>query len=117
MAFMHWKSIRLELGPTKDFPAGSVARAYLVRLPLNDEERIDLDALVRHPNKATVRRHWSTEPDERGVVTRSDGRWWIRCNGMPRALEMDSLPIRLGGQISLVESNGEVLPLRIASIR
>ena len=117
MRMMNWKSIRLELGATNDYPAGSVARAYLIRLPLDDQDMIDVDALARHPHKATVRRHWSTEPDEIGIIDWSDGRWSIRCNEKPRTLQLDSAPLRLGGQVSLVESNGSVLPLRIASIR
>lgn len=115
---MNWKSIRLELGSTGQFPAGSVSRAYLLRLPLDDQDLIDEAAFLRAPSKATVRRHWSTEPDEAGLVLWLDDSWSMRCNGMPdRMLQLDGRPLRLGQQISVVEPTGAVLPFRIASIR
>lgn len=114
---MNWKSIRLELDRTGEFPAGSVSRAYLIRLPLDDEDRIDEDAIHLSPARATVRRHWSTEPDEKGTVVRADGHWSMRCEGKDRLLELNSSPVRLGGQICVIEPGGEVLPFRIASVR
>jgi hypothetical protein len=44
---MTWKSIRLELARTKEFPEGSASRAYLLRLPLDDRGRIYESALRR----------------------------------------------------------------------
>lgn len=114
---MNWKSIRLELGSTSDFPAGSVSRAYLLRLPLDDDDSVDEHAFSITPRKATVRRHWSTEPDERGFVVRSGGRWSIDCDGKLRLLDLDSHPVRLGAPVSVIEPTGEVLPFRIASVR
>ena len=114
---MNWKSIRLELASTGEFPAGSVSRAYLVKLPLDDDDTLDEDALRLSPSRATVRRHWSTEPDERGLVVRADGHWSICCDGKERLLHLDSRPIRLGAQVSVVEPNGDILPLRVASVR
>jgi hypothetical protein len=114
---MNWKSIRLELASTGDFPAGSVSRAYLVRLPLNDEDKLDEAALQLAPTKATVRRHWSNDPDERGFVVRANGHWSLRCEGKDRLLQLDSGPIRLGGHLSMIEPNGDILPFKIASVR
>ena len=114
---MNWKSIRLELGTTADFPAGSVSRAYLLRLPLDDDDSVDEQAFSSTPRKATVRRHWATEPDERGFVVRSDGQWSFNCEGKRRVLNLHSRPVRLGVPVSVIEPNGEVLPFRIASVR
>lgn len=114
---MNWKSIRLELGSTGEFPAGSVSRAYLVRVPLDDADMIDELALRESPNKAIVLRHWSTEPDEKGLIQRSDGHWSMHCAGKDRKLCVDSHPLRLGGRVSVIEPNGDVLPFRIASVR
>jgi len=114
---MNWKSIRLELASTGEFPAGSVSRAYLVRLPLNDQDKIDAEAMELAPSRATVRRHWSTDPDEKGLIVRSDGQWSMRCDGKDRLLYLYSRPIRLGGQVSVGEPNGDILPFRIASVR
>lgn len=115
---MNWRSIRLELGSTNGFPTGSVSRAYLVRLPLDDSDAVDEIAFFDNPLRATVRRHWSTEPDERGVVVRSGDDWGVRCDGKPeRILRLNGTPLRLGLQLSIVEHDGTELPLKITSIR
>lgn len=114
----NWKNIRLELGSTTDFPRGSVSRGYLIRLPLGDSDAVDEAGFDLSPHWATVRRYWSTEPDESGFVIRDGDRWAMRCNGtVDRRLELDGRPIRLGQQISVVEANGATLPFRVASIR
>jgi hypothetical protein len=114
----NWKNIRLELGHTNEFPGGSVGRAYLIRLPLDDDDLVDEKALQTSPHRATVRRYWSTEPDESGVVARTDGGWAMHCKGSPvRMLELDGRPIRLGQQIAIRGPGGVQLPFRIAGIR
>ena len=114
----NWKNIRLELARTKEFPAGSVSRGYLIQLPLDDDDLVDEDELGLNPHRAIVRRYWSTEPDEAGLVLPADGAWAMRCNGTAdRRLELDGRPIRLGQQLSIVEPNGATLPFRVASIR
>lgn len=113
-----WRSIRLELGRTNQFPAGSVSRGYLIRLPIGDTDLVDETAFEQNPDRATAQRFWSTEPDEAGFVQRSDGGWTIRCNGtMARQLQLDGRPIRLGQQVPVADADGDVLPFRIASIR
>lgn len=115
---MNWKSIRLELGSTAEFPAGSVSRAFLLRLPLNDEDVVDHLAVAQAPARATVRRHWSTEPDERGTLIPSNRHWAIRCSGRPdRILELDGKPVRLGQRILVRDSDGKALPFKVASVR
>lgn len=114
---MNWKSIRMELGSTGEFPGGSVSRAYLVRLPLDDHDLIDESALRLNPTRAIVRRHWATEPDQKGLVTGLDGRWSMRCDGEERLLQLQSGALRLGAHASVVEPNGDVLPFRIVSVR
>lgn len=115
---MIWKSIRLELGSTGEFPAGSVSRAFLVNLPLDDYDVVDGAALAETPSKATARRHWSTEPDERGQMVPAGPHWAMRCRGKPdRILRLDGAPMRLGQQVTVVEPDGTILPLRVASVR
>ena len=46
MQGMNWRSIRLELARTKEFPEGSASRAYLLRLPLDEKGLIDEQALL-----------------------------------------------------------------------
>lgn len=118
MVRMNWKSIRLELAKTGEFPAGSVSRAYLICLPLNDQDTIDRAAIRRDPAKAIVRRHWSTEPDQRGVIIPAGHEWTMRCDNNPdRKLQLDGMPLRLGQHVSVVEPDGSILPFKIASVR
>lgn len=114
----NWKNIRLELGRTEHFPTGSVSRVYLIRLPLDDSDLVDETALARSPSRATARRHWATEPDQRGIIVQSGSDWALRCDGKPdRILQFNGTPVRLGQQVSLKEPDGTVLPFRIAGVR
>lgn len=114
----NWKNIRLELAPSDDFPAGSVSRAYLVRLPLDDGDAVDRTAFLESPHKATVRRYWSSEPDEAGLVLHAKGGWTMRCDGRAeRSLKLEGRPLRLGQLIPVVEADGAILPFRVASVR
>lgn len=115
---MNWRSIRLELGSTGEFPTGSVSRAFLIQLPLDDFDVVDGAALADNPSRATVRRHWSAEPDERGRLVQSGSNWAIRCLGKPdRVLQFNGSPMRLGQQVALLEPDGKVLPLKVSSVR
>lgn len=114
---MNWKSIRLELGSTGEFPAGSVSRAYLVRLPLDDSDVVDRVALAKSPSRATVRRHWSSDPDQGGLLEQSGSECVMRCDGRQRVFRLDGTPIRLGQTVSVVEPDGSILPFRVASVR
>ena len=114
----NWKNIRLELARSPEFPTGSVSRAYLLRLPLDDNDLVDEGAFLKSPPLATIRRHWSSDPDEIGLVEKADGAWAMRCNGTPaRMLRLDGRRIRLGQEVTVIEPDGAVLPFWIASIR
>ena len=113
---MNWSTIRLELAGTGDFPAGSVSRVYLIRVPLNDVGSIDEAGLAEAPHRATVRRFWSTEPDEKGRLVRVNGHWALRCDGKADRL-LSTEAFRMGREVAVVGSNGVPLPFRVASIR
>src|SRR5687768_5243245 len=70
-----WKLIRLELDPTPEFPAGSASRAYMLRLPLQDDGLIDATAMAASPAMASVRRFWPNEPDQQGYLIRKGDGW------------------------------------------
>lgn len=114
----NWKNIRLELAPSDQFPAGSVSRAYLIRLPLDDCDTVDETAFLENPHKATVRRYWSSEPDQAGLVLHAKGGWTMRCDGKAEhSLGLEGRPLRLGQLISIIEADGAILPFRVASVR
>lgn len=113
-----WRKIRLELARTAGFPTGSVSRGYLIQLPLDGDGRIDGEAVGLKPHRATVRRYWSTEPDEAGNVIPIESGWALRCNGgADRILLLGGQAIRLGEQVAVLEPGGGVLPFTVASVR
>lgn len=109
---MNWKTIRLELAPTDEFPNGSVSRGFLIRVPLNEHGRIDEAALSRLPERAQVRRFWSTEPDQKGRVTRANGHLVLRCAGKPDRLLDLNAKLQAGNQVTVLEEGGG-LPFRV----
>lgn len=114
----NWKTIRLELCGTAEFPTGSVSRGYLIRLPLNDSDQVDEAEFAEKAHRATVRRYWSAEPDEAGQILRSDREWIMSCGGRPcRIVKLGTQPVRLGQLIAVIEPDGTALPFRIAGIR
>lgn len=117
---MNWKSIRLELARTQDFPEGSASRAYLLRLPVNDNGIIDEDALRAAPQFATVRRFWPNEPDMSGYVIRTQNGWALSYRKGEEDDEtifhLETHRILPGEYIILRESDGKQLPYRIASL-
>jgi hypothetical protein len=121
MLNMNWKSIRLELARTKEFPEGSASRAYLLRLPLDDHGLIDEPELRRSPAMATVHRFWPNEPDMSGYVIRTSGGWAMSYEPGEEddeaVFHLETHPLRIGEYITLTEPDGRQLPFRVASMR
>lgn len=116
---MHWKTIRLELASTPDFPGGSAGRAYLLRLPIDDSGRLDAAALNAHPEDATVRRFWPSEPDRAGHIERTPLGWELRWTGERGAKVLSRIEeqrFQLGGQVFVTEDDGHRLPFRVTDL-
>jgi hypothetical protein len=118
---MTWKSIRLELARTKEFPEGSASRAYLLRLPLDDRGLIDESALRREPAMATVHRFWPNQPDMSGYVIRTPAGWAMSYEPGEEddetVFHLETHPLRIGEYVTLTEPDGRKLPFRVASLR
>lgn len=55
---MTWKTIRLEIARTPEYPEGSTAHAYVLRLPIDDNGFIER-AAMKHPSESPmVHRIW-----------------------------------------------------------
>lgn len=111
---MKWRTIRLELAPSGDFPRGSVARSFLVRLPFSSDGAIDLSELAHNPRRATVRRYWSSEPDQWGHATAESGRIVLRLGRRPQILSFECR-IEVGGR-AWIEGDEGSLTFTIAGI-
>jgi hypothetical protein len=120
LASMTWKSIRLELARTEEFPEGSASRAYLLRLPLDEAGLIEESSLSSMPARATVRRHWPNQPDMSGYVIRTPGGWAFSYRlgeeDDELVFHLETHPIRLGEYITLTEPDGSRLPFRVADL-
>lgn len=118
---MNWTSIRLELARTADFPEGSASRAYLLRLPLDEEGLIDARALHRSPARATVHRFWPNEPDMSGYVIDTPRGWAfsyeIGEEDDEAVFHLESHPLQIGEYITLTEPDGRRLPFRVADLK
>ena len=114
---MTWKIIRLELGPTADFPKGAASRAFLLRAPIDEVGEIDAEELARNPVQATVRRFWASERDESGWLERANESWVFRRpeNGR-ETYRFSAGPYRADAQIAVGQPDGTELPFRVVSI-
>ena len=121
MPGMNWKSIRLELARTPEYPKGSASRAYLLRLPLDEQGLIDEKALGRSPDLATVHRFWPNQPDLSGYVIRTPNGWALSYElgeeDDETVFHLETHPIRIGEYLTLTEPDGRQLPFRVASLK
>jgi len=116
---MDWTFLRLELARTPEFPQGSASRAYLLRLPLDERQLIDAEALEKAPARATVLRHWPNEPDLSGYVIRNRSGWAFSYRpgeeDDERIFHLENHPLEIGACLTLTEPDGRKLPYRVAS--
>lgn len=121
MPNMPWKSIRLELARTPEFPEGSATRAYLLRLPLDDCGLIDEPALHEAPALATVHRYWPNQRDRSGYMIRTRNGWAMSYEPGEEddetVFHLETHPIRVGEYVTLTEPDGSRLPFRVASLK
>jgi hypothetical protein len=116
-----WKIIKLELGPTGEFPKGSPGRCYILRLPLSSDGAIDAAECAAHPRQATVRRFWPNEADQSGHIVRKDGGWAFSYVSAEEAeggkLRFEDKRLAPGGCLAITEFSGEELPFRVVSVQ
>lgn len=117
MPCMSWKTIGLELARTKEFPNGSPARAYRLRLPLDGDGRIVAEEFAASPALATVRRFWPNEADRAGYVIRKPGGWAfsyeVGDEDDEAVFHLETHAIKLGEYVTITEAEGEKLPFRV----
>ena len=117
---MTWTTIRLELARTADFPNGSAARSYVMRLPLGGDGLIDEQEYRHHPELATVRRFWPNEPDRHGFLLRTADGWALSYQPGEEDDEilfrLDAHSIKPGSYLTLTEPDGERLPFIVKAL-
>lgn len=116
---MNWNTVRLELARTREFPRGSISRAFLLRVPLDGAGMIDAAAMTANPRRATVQRLWSSQPDQSGRVVRAASGWCFsfpRRDGKDTVFGFDGEPLRLGGSVGVTDPDGNRLSFRVANL-
>lgn len=118
---MPWRLVRLEHGPTREFPLGSAARAYLLRIPLQSNGRIDTDTHGLDPKRSTVRRYWPNEQDRSGYVVRGEAIWELVSGSNPEEAEVigwfEDCKFSESAIISITEPENKAIPFEVADIR
>ncbi|MBK5264569.1 MAG: hypothetical protein JJE34_04940 [Alphaproteobacteria bacterium] len=116
---MTWTTIRLELARTPQFPNGSAARNYTLRLPLTPQGLIDPEEFATHPERATVRRFWPNEPDQSGYMIRKKGGWAFSYvvgeDDDENIFHLENHPVRIGEYLTLLEPDGDKWPYQVKS--
>ncbi len=114
-----WYIVKLELARTDDFPHGSPSRSYLIRLPLDESGLIDEAARAKDPARATVRRFWPSEPDQSGLVLKSNKGWVfsyaVGQDDDANIFQLENHPIRVGEYLVLTEPDGTPHPFHVVS--
>lgn len=117
---MTWMTVRLELARTKEYPQGSALHAYMLRLPLDEEGRIDEEAWRENSPHATVSRFWPNEPDMHGQIIRTRGRSWAfsyepGTEDDEPIYHLETHPIAVGEYLTITETDGDRLPFKVVS--
>lgn len=116
---MTWKSIRLELARTEEYPNGSPRHVYIIHVPLTDDGLIDEPQLERQPERASVHRYWEDERPMSGYVVRTPAGWafsYERGEADDEAVfHLETHPLRPGDYVTIIDPDGYRLPMRVAS--
>jgi len=116
---MTWTTVRLELARTREFPNGSPAHAYVLRLPLTQEGTIDPQEFDARPELATVRRFWPGEPERSGYIIHKGGGWAFSYalgeEDDEAIFHLESHPLRIGDYLTLTEPDGDKWPYQVKS--
>ena len=116
---MTWKIIRLELARTPEFPHGSPAHAYVLRLLIDDNGVLE-KRILQHPDEdPVVRRFWPGEVERKGVVI-PKGRGWVFSYAPGEAddealFHLENHPVQVGQYLTITEADGEELPFKVVS--
>lgn len=118
---MTWKTVRLELARTSDFPEGSTAHAYILRVPLDARDLVDPEHLHDVGERAAVHRFRPDEPDATGAVIRVGDGWALSYRlgdaDDEAIFHLENHPIIEGHYLTITEADGERRPFKVVSCR
>lgn len=118
---MAFKTIRLELARTPEFPEGSAEHGYEFRLPLGSDGHIDEDSWRADKTACTVKRFWGVEDPEEGYLIHTRHRTWAFSYAPGEEddepfFRFESHAFKEGEYVSLTGHDGEVYPFKVVSV-
>ena len=118
---MTWKTIRMELARTPEFPLGSSDYGYELHAPLSAEGHLDVKAWRADRKNCTVRRFWRGEPDRKGELLHTRHGWAFSYEPGEEddeaLFKLDRHLFRQGEYIPVREPGGEAHTFKIVSVR
>lgn len=119
---MPFRTIRLELARTPEFPEGRADCGYELVAPLKGDGTIDRDAWRRQRTACTVRRFWEGQERERGILARGRSGWYFdydvaAAEDDEPLFRLDRHTFKVGEYVSVTEHDKVQRTFRVASIR
>ena len=119
---MTWYTVRLELARTKENPNGNPHCGYLLRVPLQDDGKLDEATWREHKHAATVKRFWEDEDDEHGQLIHTRHRTWAFSyepgeDDDEPVFHLETHALLKGEYVSIKEHDGETLPFVVSDVR
>lgn len=117
------RRIRLELARDAECPNGSRDRGYDLIVPLDGNNRIDVEAWKKLRDRCRVRRFWAGESDEVGHVVHKPGGTWAfhyDLHGDPThddtGFHFETHSFAPGEYVSLKEQDGQLKTFRVIGV-
>jgi len=117
-----FKSIRLDLARTAEFPEGSSRHFYRFVAPLDSEGHLDATAWKQHRQRCRVVRAWGDEEEDIGhLVHRPGGSWGFRFDvegdeGDESGYRLGSHRFVLNEYVSIRDAEGVLNTFRVVSV-
>jgi hypothetical protein len=117
-----FKSIRLDLARTAEFPEGSSHHFYRFVAPLDGDGHLDAAVWKRHRERCRVVRSWGGEEQDIGhLVHRPGGSWGFQYDlegdeGDEAGFRLGSHRFALGEYVSIRDTDGGLHTFRVVSV-
>lgn len=115
------RTIRLEMARNPGHPDGDSACGYEIRVPLDANGHIDVEAFRRDRKACTVRRFWRGEDEKLGELHHTrHGTWAFSYEPGEEDDEplfrLDTHTLRQGEYVTVREHDGEAVTFRIVRV-
>ena len=115
------KTIRLELGRTREQPDGNPRCGYEFTAPLTADGHLDAEAYKVHKTACRVHRFWAGEKPEHGALRHLGRDRWVfsyapGTEDDEPAFKFDKHRFTIGEYVSITEHDGVTRPFKIVSV-